>query len=236
VSLENRRVVVVGGSSGIGLATARLAARAGARVSIAGRSPEKLERAKEDVGGGVETGALDITREGAVRSFFEDTGEIDHLVLPGSSVQTGSLSELETEAARASMDAKFWGPYLAAKYARISPGGSITLFSGALSRRPAPGFAALAAINAAVEGLGRALALELAPVRVNVISPGLVATPAYAAMPEEARVAMYEGAAQRLPVGKVGTPEDIAETVLWIMKNGYATGAVIDVDGGGLLV
>lgn len=234
--LERKKVVVVGGSSGMGLATAKLAAGAGAEVVIAGRSAEKLEAAAREIGVGVEARVLDLTQESLVRPFFEEVGEVDHVVLPGSSVQAGSLKDLDVAMARASMESKFWGPYLAVRHAQLAPSGSVTLFSGALSRRPASGFAALAAVNAAVEGLGRALALELAPVRVNVVSPGLIDTPAYSGMPEGARRAMLEGAASSLPVGRVGAPEDVADTVMWLMLNGYTTGASIDVDGGGLLI
>ena len=134
------------------------------------------------------------------------------------------------------MDSKFWGPYRAIKAAQMQPTGSITLFSGVLSRKPSPDMVAVAAINAAVEGLGRALAVELAPVRVNVISPGLVKTAAYDGMSDEQREGIYQTAAAHLPVRRVGEPEDIADMALQIMTNPYLTGAVLDIDGGSLLV
>ena len=238
MSPAGSRVVVVGGSSGIGLATAKAAAGVGAAVVVAGRSEERLREAVEGMGAAkerVEARAVDLTQKGDVEAFFAGLGEIDHLVLPGSSVTTGTLKELDLAEARASMDSKFWGPYVAVRHARVDEAGSVTLFSGALSRRPAPGTAALSAVNAAIEALGRALALELAPVRVNVVSPGLVDTPAYGGMPAEQREAMYRAAADRLPVGRVGAAEDAAATALYLMQNGFSTGAVVDVDGGGLI-
>jgi NAD(P)-dependent dehydrogenase (short-subunit alcohol dehydrogenase family) len=134
------------------------------------------------------------------------------------------------------MDSKFFGPYLAVKEAPISPQGSIILFSGILSRRPDKGSPILAAINAAVETLGRALAVELAPVRVNVISPGMTRdTGAYLGMPDQARADMFSAVAQSLPVKRVGRPADIASVAVELMSNSFITGSVIDVDGGGLL-
>ncbi len=234
MSLHNKKVIIIGGSSGIGLATAKAAVAAGAVVVIASRSAQKLAQAKQQVQ--VETAVLDFTQEESVRTFFEKTGALDHLVITGSSVQLGPFRELDTVVAQKSMESKFWGPYRAAKYAQINPQGSIVLFSGILSHRPTPGSAILAAINAGVEGLGRALAVELAPVRVNVICPGLVATSLYDKMPEQQRDDMYRSTANRLLVKRVGTPEDVAATALYLMENGYTTGTVVEVDGGGSLV
>ena len=127
---------------------------------------------------------------------------------------------------------------MAAKYGAmaIRQGGSITMFAGVASEKPLPGLVAYAAVNGAVEGLCRTLALELAPLRVNAISPGIVMTPAYAGMPGDEREAMFGAMAAKLPVRRVGRPEDIARTVLYLMQNGYTTGTVIQIDGGHRLV
>jgi NAD(P)-dependent dehydrogenase (short-subunit alcohol dehydrogenase family) len=234
--LENKTVVVIGGSSGMGLAVAENASRSGARVVIASRSQDKLAAAAGRIGGDVHWQVVDSTKEASVEDLFERLGAVDHLVIPGSSVKTGPLRELPLADGMFTMQSKFWGPYLCAKYARINPGGSITFFSGILSRRPGQNDAVLAAVNAAVEAMGRALAKDLAPVRVNVISPGMTAgTGAYLKMPDAAREGMFDSIAQRLPVGRVGRPEDIADAAAMLMTNGFITGVVLDVDGGGLI-
>jgi NAD(P)-dependent dehydrogenase (short-subunit alcohol dehydrogenase family) len=236
MGIENESVVIIGGSSGMGLAIAKEAADSGAAVIIAGRSQGKLDEAIRVIAGDVASYIVDLSDEGSVMKLFQSIGSFDHLVITGSSVKTGQLRELSLADARASMNSKFWGAYMAARYAQIRPKGSITFFSGILSRRPSSGLASLAAINAAVEALGRALALELAPIRVNVVSPGLTDTPAYATMPDDARKGMFAAVAKRLPVGRVGRPEDIASLTLELMRNNFLTGLVVDVDGGAMLV
>ena len=234
--LENKTVVVIGGSSGMGLAIANACSRSGARAVIASRNREKLEAAAQRIGGEVHWQVVDTTQESSVVDLFERLGAVDHLVIPGSSVKIGPLHELPLEDGLFTMQSKFWGPYLCAKHARINPGGSIILFSGILSRRPGRNDAVLASVNAAVEALGRALAKDLAPVRVNVISPGMTAeTGAYLNIPEATRQNMFASIAQQLPVGRVGRPTDIAQAALMLMTNGFITGIVLDVDGGGLI-
>ena len=236
-SLHKQTVVVIGGSSGMGLAIAEACSRSGARVVIASRSQDKLEPAAQRIGGEVHWQVVDTTQESSVSDLFERLGTVDHLVIPGSSVRTGPLNELPVEDGLFTMQSKFWGPYLCAKHARINPGGSIIFFSGILSRRPGLNDAVLASVNAAVEAMGRALAKDLAPVRVNVISPGMTAdTGAYLNIPESTRQNMFASIAQRLPVGRVGRPTDIADAALMLMTNGFITGIVLDVDGGGLIV
>jgi NAD(P)-dependent dehydrogenase (short-subunit alcohol dehydrogenase family) len=232
MGIENESVVIIGGSSGMGLAIAKEAADAGAAVIIAGRSQSRLDDAHRAISGDVTVHIVDVSDEKSIMKLF---GSFDHLVISGSSVKTGQLCDFSLADARASMDSKFWGAYMAARYAQIRPRGSITFFSGILSRRPSPGSASLAAINAAVEGLGRALAIELAPIRVNVVSPGLTDTPAHAQMPDDARKGMFAAAAKRLPLGRVGKPEDIASLTLELMRNTFLTGIVVDVDGGAML-
>lgn len=234
--IEAQSIVIIGGSSGMGLAIAKEAVDAGADVTIAGRSQAKLDEACQAIAGDVTTHTVDVSDEQSVKRLFSQIGSFDHLVVTGSSVKTGPFRELSLADGRASMDSKFWGQYMAARYAQIRPKGSITIFSGILSRRPSAGFASLAAINAAVEALGRALAIELAPVRVNVVSPGMTDTPAYAGMSDDARMGMFAEAAERSLVGRIGRPEDIASLALELMCNSFMTGVVVDVDGGGLLV
>ncbi|MEL6402379.1 MAG: SDR family oxidoreductase [Cyanobacteria bacterium J06626_4] len=236
MTIKDEKVVVIGGSSGMGLAIAKAAAAQRANVVISGRSPQKLEDALAEIEENVLAYPVDITNMASLQEFFQREGEIDHLVIAGGAVKWGGFKDLPVEEAIASMNSKFFGQYRAIQAATVCPGGSVTLFSGGLSRRPKVGTAAVTAVNAAVEGLGQALAIELAPVRVNVIAPGLVKTPAYSAMPDSERQAMYDSAAKALPVGRVGEPEDIAAVALMLMNNPYVTGTVIDVDGGSRLV
>ena len=237
MSLRGKKVIVIGGSSGIGLATASAAAEQGAKVLIASRSREKLERARGEVGGRVGIFVLDVTREEEVRSFFERAGAFDHLVTTAAEGTTGPFLDLAWEEVQALFESKFWGQYWAARHAarQIREGGSITFFSGVAAKKPLPGFSSFAAVNGAINALARALAVEIAPVRVNVVSPGIVDTPAYGEMAAAARQEFFERTAAALPVGRIGTPAQVAEAVLFLMRNSFTTGAVLDVDGGGRL-
>lgn len=174
ISLKNQRVVIIGGSSGIGLATAKQAVDQGAKVIIAGRSQDKLAKAQQFLGlDSTEIHSLDNQNEEDLKSFFEKIGNFDHLFTPGASYVRGPITS-SLEIAHSCFNAKFWPQYNAVKYAipYINPKGSIVLMSGAFSQRPLADGASYAACNGAIESLGKALAVELAPIRVNVISQG----------------------------------------------------------------
>ena len=235
-SLQDRRVLVVGGSSGIGLGAAKAAKALGASLTICSRSAEKIEAARRQLGDATQGLILDVANGPAVEEFFADKPAFDHVVVSAAQVRMGAIRDLSLDQASSVMDSKFWGAYRVARAAKITPGGSLTLISGFLSLRPRKGAALVAAVNAALEGLTRGLALELAPVRVNAVSPGLVATPIYDGMPDDARKAMYASAAERLPAGRVGEPEHIALQIMACVLNPYMTGSIVYVDGGGLLV
>jgi NAD(P)-dependent dehydrogenase (short-subunit alcohol dehydrogenase family) len=237
--LKDKRVVIIGGSSGLGLATAKLAAAEGASILIAGRSPERLERARQEIGHGAEAIPLDISREADVKAFFERVGPIDHLHTPGNRGARGPFLELPLDKARAGFDSKFWGQYMAARYSapHIRPGGSITLMAGTFSQKPGRDSAVQSAINSAVEGLGRALALVLAPdIRVNVISPGTVETPMYGNMPPEQHAAFFQTVANASPLKRIGQPEDVAHAVLFLMTNPHVTGLTLYLNAGAFLM
>ncbi|WP_175936334.1 SDR family oxidoreductase [Burkholderia cepacia] len=235
MKLDDQRVLVVGGSSGIGEATARAFAEAGATVTIASRDAARLAASKDRVGYDMSTGVMDITDDASVRAFLDSAGEFDHVVVSAAQTATGPVRGLALDDAYAAMDSKFWGAYRVARAVRIRQGGSLTFVSGFLSVRPSKNSVLQGAINAALESLARGLALELAPVRVNTVSPGLIATPLWSKIDAEARDRMYEGAAARLPAGRVGQPEDVANAVLYLASTPYATGSTVLVDGGGAI-
>lgn len=237
MSLAGKRFLIIGATQGIGRALAGLAVAGGADLIVASRSAERVARVTGELAaaGTVNGQVIDLTNSASVAAGMKAAGRLDYLAIPGSAVTIGAFRELSVADAMASMLSKFWGPFQAVRAAEMAPHGSVALFSGSASRRPI-GAAALTAINSAVEGLGRGLAHELAPVRVNVICPGLVDTELWDRMPSEQRQGMLEQARRRLPVRHVATSADIAELTLAVMLNRYMTGSVVDIDGGGAVV
>lgn len=235
-AFAGKSVLVVGGSSGIGLATARAFADAGAQVTIASRSQAKLDQAAAEIGHGVRTAILDTTDDAAVEAWFAAHGPFDHVVISAAQTPGGPVRELPLADAYKAMDSKFWGAYRVARAVRINARGTLTLVSGFLSVRPG-NWVLQGAINAALESLGRGLALELAParIRVNTVSPGMIATPLWGGMEPAARQQMYDDAAAKLPARAMGQPEDIANAVLFLASTPYATGSTVLVDGGGAI-
>ncbi|KAB0655776.1 SDR family oxidoreductase [Burkholderia diffusa] len=233
-SLHGKKVLVVGGSSGIGAAAAKAFAQLGAVVTIASRDPAR-GNADATPGAHVRTEALDITDTAAVDAFCARIGQFDHVVISAAKTATGPVRTLPLADAQAAMDSKFWGAYRVARSIDIAPGGSLTFVSGYLSVRPNASSVLQGAINAALEALARGLALELAPVRVNAVSPGLIATPLWDKLAPDARDAMYAGAAQRLPARRVGQPEDVANAIVYLAATPYATGSTVLIDGGGAI-
>jgi NAD(P)-dependent dehydrogenase (short-subunit alcohol dehydrogenase family) len=231
--LAGKKVVVVGGSSGIGLSTAELAKREGATVIIASRNADRLNAVADKLG--ATAISADVTSDESVASLFRNCGPVDHVVVTAAQLRTGPFKTVSMEDVRSTMEGKFWGAWRVARSADIRSGGSLTLVSGYLSIRPRPNSAIIGAANGALESLARGLALELAPVRVNAVSPGIIDTPIRAAMPEQARRDMLAKTAAGLPVGRVGTGEDIARQILTFMTIGFVTGSIVYIDGGALI-
>jgi NAD(P)-dependent dehydrogenase (short-subunit alcohol dehydrogenase family) len=231
--LAGKKVVVVGGSSGIGFAAAASAKAEGADVVIASRNAERLKAAADKLA--VKGIAADVTSDDSIAKLFQSCGPVDHVVVTAAQLRTGPFKTVSFDDVRATMEGKFWGAWRCARAADIRAGGSLTLVSGFLSIRPRPNSAIVSAANGALESLARALALELAPVRVNCVSPGIIDTPIRAAMPEAARQEMLTKTAAALPVKRVGLADDIARQILAFMINGFATGSIVYIDGGGLV-
>jgi NAD(P)-dependent dehydrogenase (short-subunit alcohol dehydrogenase family) len=234
-SLAGMRVLVVGGSSGIGLGIARGALAAGAAVTIASRSQEKLTAAREAGGAALRTAVLDTADEAGIESFFAAEAPFDHVVVSSAETPFGPVRKLALDDARRAMESKFWGAYRIARAARITERGSLTLISGTFSERPSATSVLQGAINAALEGLARGLALELSPIRVNTVSPGLIDTPIWSGMDDAARKAWFARVAGSLPAKTIGQPSDVANAVLFLMTTPFATGSTIRVDGGAVI-
>jgi NAD(P)-dependent dehydrogenase (short-subunit alcohol dehydrogenase family) len=230
--LAGKKVVVVGGSSGIGLAAAEMAKAEGADVIIASRSAEKVKAASDKLG--VKGMVADVTDDKSVSDLFRACGPADHVVVSAAQLRTGPFKTVAMDDVRATLEGKFWGAWRCARAAEIKAGGSLSLVSGFLSIRPRPNSAIVSSVNGALESLTRALALELAPIRVNCVSPGIIDTPIRAAMPEAARKEMLAKAAAALPVGRVGLAEDVAQQILAFMNNGFMSGSIVYLDGGAL--
>ena len=238
MTLQDQRVVVIGGSSGIGLATAGAAAAEGAAVVIAGSDEAKLNAALATLPSNCESAVVDVRSESDVRALFSGIGELDHLVFTaGDALAFKPLSELTLEEARQQFEVRFWGAVAAVKYAatQIRAGGSIVLTSGTVGARPRPGATFAASGAGAVEALTRGLAVELAPVRVNAVAPGVVRTPVWNSIPEAQRTGLFATLADQTLTHSTGDPDEIAATHLYLMTNHYVTGTVLTVDGGGVL-
>lgn len=231
--LTGKKVVIVGGSSGIGLSTAEVAKLEGADVIIASRNAARLDPIAERLNAiAIPT---DVTDDKSVANLFKSSGSVDHVVVTAAQLRTGPFKTVAMEDVRSTFEGKFWGAWRVARAAEFRSGGSLTLVSGFLSVRPRPNSAIVSAANAALEALARALALELAPLRVNCVSPGIIDTPIRAAMPEQARKEMLAKTAASLPVGRVGLGEDVARQIVACMKNGFMTGSTVYLDGGALV-
>lgn len=233
--LDGQHAVVFGGSSGVGLASAKLLAANGATVTIGGRDQRKLDDAIAATKG-ITARVVDGRDLGSIDAFFEATGPIDHLVIPaGQTTRGGSFVDNITDASfRETFDGKFWVQINAAHAGarRIRSGGSITLFSGGASRRAMKGMTNIAAVNGAIDAVVPPLSLELAPTRVNAISPGTLRTTYWTGTPEGQLEQIFDRMAKALPAGRVGTADDIARAVLFLVTSPFVTGTVLVVDGG----
>jgi NAD(P)-dependent dehydrogenase (short-subunit alcohol dehydrogenase family) len=238
MQLTDAKVVILGGSTGIGFATARAAIAEGAHVTIAGRSAEKLRLAKAALTGAADTAVLDVNEETAVRDFFQTRDGIDHIFVTAGNPAHAPRLEIDTRLLRRAMDTRFMGALYAAKYGapKMRRNGSLVFMSGSTSTVPLAGEPVVTASCAAVEAFARALAVDLAPLRVNAITPGYIETPFLEDILGERKEAVLAAAAAKLPAKRIGRVEEAADGVLFLMKNEYVTGIALLVDGGYHLV
>lgn len=236
--MERRQAIVFGGSSGIGEATARALVRSGTRTTIVGRDPARLAAAANRVGD-VATAVADAGDREAVTKVFEAHGPVDDVIICVSgSKGAGLFRELELSELRSGFEAKTFAQLTVAQVAasHVRAGGSITFVTASSCRSVIRGTAGLAAINGALEALVPILAVELAPIRVNAVSPGIIDTEWWAAMPAAAKRQFFATAEATLPVGRVGRPEEVGEMIALLARTGFATGSVYELDGGSHLI
>lgn len=237
--LKGTRVLIAGGSSGIGLATAKLLVAYGVTVVITGRDRLKLEAAQKQLGDKVTIAPFDATKPTERAQALAQIGPFDHLVIALSGGKgAGPFTQVTPADLRSGFEAKFWAHFSLAQEALpyLSQSGSITFVSAGSARAALPGTAGLSAINSAIEGLVRPLAVELKPRRVNAVSPGVIDTPWWNWLPEDQKRESFKKFAAATPVGRVGQPEDVAEAIVFLIGNSFMTGCVLECDGGLRLV
>src|SRR5882724_5579570 len=236
---SDKRIVVLGGSSGIGLAVAQQAVAHGATAIIASSNADRVKQARATLDGKAEGHTLDLSNERDIQNFFQGIGDFDHLVFTaGDTLQLDELAATDLTKARRAFELRYWAVLAAVKYAspHIRKDGSITLTTGVAGRRPHKGWTVAASVCGTIEALTRALAVELAPIRVNAVCPGVVRTNLWQSMNADAREQLYESVGKSLLVGRVGEPHDIAQAYLFLMQAGFCTGQILVVDGGPVLV
>ena len=235
--LRGGRVVIIGGSSGIGQAVAQAAIDAGAEVVIGSSQAENVEAAVARLGVAASGHAVDVGDESAVAGFFQRAGAFDHLVYTAGDWNRsgrGPLGEVDLTAAGAMFKVRFWGAIYAVKHAQptIRAGGSITLTNGMIAHRPSRGSALGTAMAGSIEHLTRGLAVELAPLRVNCVCPGMIRTDVWNSIPQADREARFEQMTKRQLIPRIGEPGEVAQAYLYLMRGAYTTGQVLQVDGG----
>jgi NAD(P)-dependent dehydrogenase (short-subunit alcohol dehydrogenase family) len=235
-ALTGRRVLVVGRGSGIAAAITRIVRAAGAEVVVAGRDPEALAASYDDAG--IRAEQLDVTDEASIAALAQRLGSIDHVVSTASARARGAVGDLGHDTVLASFEVKVVGPILLAKhFAPLMPAdGSFVLFSGSSARKPAIGLLAVGATNAAVDVVARTLAVELAPIRVNAISPGTIDTGAYDGLGEPVKAALFADRTSHSPARRIGQADEVADAVLFALTTPFMTGVSLAIDGGEPLV
>jgi NAD(P)-dependent dehydrogenase (short-subunit alcohol dehydrogenase family) len=219
----------------MGLAVARLALQEGATVHLVSSSQAKLEAAQQQLGiANVQIHALDISSEQAVTALAGTIDHLDHLVTTAARLTFKPLAELTYDDINAMLGSKFWGPVLLTQKlaAKLRPTGSIVYFSGVAADKGGAGASIVGAVNSALHGLAKNLVYELSPIRVNVVSPGVVDSPTWDGMSDAEKADFFQSVAEALPAKRVGLVQDLAQSALYLMTNKYVNGTVLTVDGG----
>lgn len=238
-SLAGKRVILLGASSGIGLATARMAAAEGAGIVIVSGNQQRVDQALKELPVGSEGYAVDLGKEENIRDFFASAGRFDHLVYSaGENLTLSSIAQTDISQAKEFFTIRFWGAFAAVKYAAplINEGGSIGLTSGTANIRPGAGWSVASAICGSMEGLVRAMAVELSPIRVNCVVPGVIKSPLWDSMDPQVRDELFQQVSKSSLVKRVGHPDDVAQGFLYLMKQRNGTGQSLLIDGGAALV
>ncbi len=230
-----QHTIIIGGSSGIGLATARKLLGPGMKVTITGRNPDKLNSAWKSLGGAAGKAAFDASKPDEVRQFFGEVGPFDHLVLAASGGKgLGPFASLDLADVAGGVDEKV-RPQLSCLQAALptlNKSGSVTFISAVSAQLTAPGVAGIAAVNGMLLTVVPILAVELKPLRVNVVAPGVIDTPWWDFLPDDQRQAVFADYAGKIPVGRIGHAEDVAGAIAFLVSNGFMTGQVLTCDGG----
>jgi NAD(P)-dependent dehydrogenase (short-subunit alcohol dehydrogenase family) len=233
-ALKDKRVLVIGGGSGIGLGVAKGAAQEGAKVLIASRDATKIAEAAKPIG--ATSAVIDVREEKNIAQFFQEHGAFDHIAFTAGDWETlvpGALADLDLAKAAERLTTRFWGAVAVAKHGatKLPPGGSYTITNGMLAHRPMMGMPIVTASARAVEGLAIGLAVDLAPVRVNCVCPGLIETEMWDKFPEGYRD-MMKAMTQRQLVPRPGNTDEAGEAYLTCMRNSFMTGQVLKIEGG----
>jgi NAD(P)-dependent dehydrogenase (short-subunit alcohol dehydrogenase family) len=241
MSLRGKKIVVIGGTSGIGFAVAEGALAEHAEVVVASSNPANAEAAVKRLGAGAKGFAVNVTDEASVAALFEGLGAIDHVVFTAGdwgSFGGGAFADTDFETAAKGLAVRYWGAARVAKHAHkhLPQGGSITFTNGMLAHRPAKGRALATAMAGGIEHLTTGLAMELAPIRVNCVCPALIRTDVWNSIPEAGREDQFKRMTGHQPLPRIGEASEVAEAYLYLMKAGYTTGQVLRVDGGSSLV
>ena len=237
--LSGKRLIILGGSSGLGFATAKAAAAEGANVVIVSSNQTRIDLALKELPQGSKGYAVNLSNEQNIREFFSQAGSFDHLVYTaGENIEMSMVADTDIEKGKDFFTIRFWGAFAAIKYGKdhINEGGSITLMSGNFGQRPSKGYSLGATICGAMDAFTRAMAVELAPIRVNNIAAGVIKTNLWNNLSDTDREGFYKYLESTLLLKRVGEAEDIAQAFVYLMKQSYTTGQSLVIDGGAVLV